>query len=345
MWQDREIRFDVDTRMLRLIPGELTLDRIENVEDTKGNNGDRGIFRITNLRLIWHAQAMPRINLSIGLNTVHAIYSKKASSKIKGETESMYVTAKAPQTKFEFVFTALGTAQAVSRLFSTVNSIHRAYETTRLYRELKMRGPIVDEDGRLRILPGEQQIDRIEGVWNLSSEQGNLGVMICTNLRVVWFATMSVGYNVSIPYMQLAECKVRDSKFGLALVINTTPTSGEYILGFRIDPEEKLKIASKSIASLAKAAALKPFFGISINRKSFTSSPERKQRESDTHSDEESGEIAIRATRVDAFAAYFSDGLVASEPRGPVFNEDLGLAVEQLRPGFTLAQLWEVHVE
>lgn len=68
MWQDREIRFDVDTRwaffnislqtlqhsvcrngitrenmqfvqlifrMLRLIPGEFTLDRIENVEDTK----------------------------------------------------------------------------------------------------------------------------------------------------------------------------------------------------------------------------------------------------------------------------------------------------------------------
>ncbi|GMS89680.1 hypothetical protein PENTCL1PPCAC_11855 [Pristionchus entomophagus] len=332
MWQDREIRFDVDTRMLRLIPGEFTLDRIENVEDTKGNNGDRGIFRITNLRLIWHAQAMPRINLTIGLNTVHGIHSRKASSKIKGETESMYVTAKAPQTRFEFVFTALGTAQAVSRLFSTTQSIHRAYETTRLYRELKMRGPIVDEDGRLRILPGEQQVDKIEGVWNLSSEQGNLGVMICTNLRVVWFATMSVGYNVSIPYMQLANCRVRDSKFGLALVIDTTPQSGEYILGFRIDPEEKLKNTCRSINSLSKAAALKPFFGI-------------KQRESDTHSDEESGEVAVRTTRVDAFAAYFSDGLVSTEPRGPVVNEDLGLAFEALRPGFTLAQLWEVHVD
>lgn len=70
-----------------------------------------------------------------------------------------------------------------TRLFSTTQSINRAYETTRLYRyifyinlhqtnqfkssgirtssfsELKMRGPIVDEDGRLRILPGEQQVD------------------------------------------------------------------------------------------------------------------------------------------------------------------------------------------
>ncbi|GMT20190.1 hypothetical protein PFISCL1PPCAC_11487, partial [Pristionchus fissidentatus] len=332
MWQDREIRFDVDTRMLRLIPGEFTLDRIENVEDTKGNNGDRGIFRITNLRLIWHAQTMPRINLSIGMNTVHGIQAKKASSKIKGETESIYVTAKAPQTRFEFVFTALGTSQAVNRLFSTTSSIHRAYETTRLYRELKMRGPIVDDDGRLRILPGEQQVDKVEGVWNLSSEQGNLGVMICTNLRVVWFATMSVGYNVSIPFMQLANCRVRDSKFGLALVIDTTAQSGEYILGFRIDPEEKLKNTCKSIQSLQKAANMKPFFGIS-------------QRESDTHSDEENGETPLKMGRVDAFAAYFSDGLVSSEPRGPVYNEDLGLAVEQLRPGFTLKQLWEVHVE
>lgn len=33
---------------------------------------------------------------------------------------------------------------------------------------------------------------------------------------------------------------MRDSKFGHALVVETTPSSGGYILGFRVDPKEKL---------------------------------------------------------------------------------------------------------
>ncbi len=36
--------------------------------------------------------------------------------------------------------------------------------------------------------------------------------------------------------------RVRDSKFGPALVIETTGRSGGYILGFRIDPEEALMV-------------------------------------------------------------------------------------------------------
>lgn len=44
------------------------MDRIDGVEDTKGNCGDKGVLRITNLRLTWHATAIPRINLSVGLS-------------------------------------------------------------------------------------------------------------------------------------------------------------------------------------------------------------------------------------------------------------------------------------
>ena len=35
--------------------------------------------------------------------------------------------------------------------------------------------------------------------------------------------------------------RLRESKFGQALVIETRAQSGGYILGFRLDPEEKLK--------------------------------------------------------------------------------------------------------
>ena len=40
------------------------------------------------------------------------------------------------------------------------------------------------------------------GVWNLSSDQGNLGTFFLTNIRIVWFANLASNFNVSLPYMQ-----------------------------------------------------------------------------------------------------------------------------------------------
>lgn len=50
-------------RQMRLKPGEKIVDRLENIEDTKGNGGDRGRLIVTNLRLLWHSLTTPRINL------------------------------------------------------------------------------------------------------------------------------------------------------------------------------------------------------------------------------------------------------------------------------------------
>ena len=44
-------------------PGEFTIEKFDSVEDTKGNNGERGTLSVTNLRLIWHSNQMPRVNL------------------------------------------------------------------------------------------------------------------------------------------------------------------------------------------------------------------------------------------------------------------------------------------
>jgi len=41
------------------------------------------------------------------------------------------------------------------------------------------------------------------------------------------------------------------------------------------------------------------------------------------------------------FQAYFADGN-KDKDREPVFSEELGLAVEKLRDGFTLQGLWDV---
>lgn len=83
----------------------------------------------------------------------------------------------------------------------------RAYASSRLYRELKMRGAIV-QNKQLRILPLEQIYTTQHGVWNLSSDQGNLGTFVITNVRMVWFADMNEGFNISLPYLQIATVSI-----------------------------------------------------------------------------------------------------------------------------------------
>lgn len=54
------------------------------------------------------------------------------------------------------------------------------------------------------LLPKERIVSRVDSVWNLSYEQGNIGTLFITNVRVAWFANLASNYNVSIPYMQIA---------------------------------------------------------------------------------------------------------------------------------------------
>lgn len=87
IWEDREIRFDSKPHLLLCRRGEKIIDSINSVEDTKGNNGERGSLIVTNLRLQWICHSNSRVNLSIGLNTVLSINIRKARSKIKGHTQ------------------------------------------------------------------------------------------------------------------------------------------------------------------------------------------------------------------------------------------------------------------
>ncbi|KAI1721256.1 bardet-Biedl syndrome 5 protein [Ditylenchus destructor] len=322
IWQDRDVLFDLDTRLLRLSNGEFIVERIENVEDTKGNNGDRGV---------------------IGYNTITGITTKIAKSKIRGQAESLYIMSKGlSATKFEFVFTCINPSS--TKLFATVIGIHRAYETSKMYREMKMRSALVNSDEKLKLLPLETQCDKIDGVWNLSSDQGNLGVLIITSIRVVWYASLNPMYNVSIPFLQLRSCRVRDSRFGHALVIETSLQSGEYILGFRIDPEERLETVCRAIQALHSAFQKSPTFGVQFTRDHVDLSNEiYAPTSSDVHDQEE--EIEEKPLRIDAFAAYFSDGMNGDEQRAIVYSEELGVAIEQLKPGFTIADLWDINVD
>ncbi|KAM6174864.1 BBSome complex member BBS5 [Erethizon dorsatum] len=333
LWEDRDVRFDVSSQQMKTRPGEVLIDCLDSIEDTKGNNGDRGKLLVTNLRIIWHSLALRRVNLSIGYNCILNITTRTANSKLRGQTEALYILTKCNTTRFEFIFTNL--VPGSPRLFTSVIAVHRAYETSKMYRDFKLRSALI-RNKQLRLLPQEHVYDKISGVWNLSSDQGNLGTFFITNVRIVWHANINDSFNVSIPYLQIRSIKIRYSKFGLALVIESSQQSGGYILGFKIDPVEKLQESVKEINSLHKVYSANPIFGVDYEMEEKPQSLEAltvEQIQDDVEIDSDD--------HTDAFVAYFADGN-KQQDREPVFSEELGLAIEKLKDGFTLQGLWEV---
>lgn len=332
VWEDRDVRFDVPSQQLKMRAGEKLVDLLDSVEDTKGNGGDRGRLVVTNLRIIWHSHSMIRVNLSIGYNCIVNISTKTVNSKLRGMTEALYMLTKVNGNRFEFIFTNL--APSGSRLLTSVIGIYKAYTSSRMYRDVKLRGAII-QNSQLRSLPQEQIMNTVNGVWNLSSDQGNLGTFIITTVRLVWFANMNEYFNISLPYLQMVSIKIRDSKFGTVLVIETSSESGGYLLGFRIDPEEKLHSTYKEISSLFSIYSSSPIFGVAytIEKKSMPSvTPVNFQEDS---------EIDVTYSKSDGLMAYYAEGHGHKDGE-PVFSEELGLAVEKLQVGYTLSNLWEV---
>ncbi|XP_059248757.1 Bardet-Biedl syndrome 5 protein isoform X5 [Mustela nigripes] len=311
LWEDRDVRFDVSSQQMKTRPGEVLIDCLDSIEDTKGNNGDR----------------------AIGYNCILSITTRTANSKLRGQTEALYILTKCNSTRFEFIFTNL--VPGSPRLFTSVIAVHRAYETSKMYRDFKLRSALI-QNKQLRLLPQEHVYDKVNGVWNLSSDQGNLGTFFITNVRIVWHANMNESFNVSIPYLQIRSIKIRDSKFGLALVIESSQQSGGYVLGFKIDPVEKLQESVKEINSLHKVYSASPIFGVDYEMEEKPQPLEAltvEQIQDDVEIDSDD--------HTDAFVAYFADGN-KQQDREPVFSEELGLAIEKLKDGFTLQGLWEV---
>jgi Bardet-Biedl syndrome 5 protein len=52
----------------------------------------------------------------------------------------------------------------------------------------------------------------------------------------------------------------------MALVVESSETSGAYILGFRIDPQEKLHEIYKELQSMHKTYSSTPIFGVDYVR-------------------------------------------------------------------------------
>lgn len=126
--------------------------------------------------------------------------TKTVLSKLRGTTQALYIFTSSNNARFEFIFTNMSVEHG--RQFTLIFDIYRLYQQSFLYRELKLRTSIL-QSKQLKILPQEQVYSTITGIWNLSSDQGNLGTFVLTNIRLVWYADINEAFNISLPYMQI----------------------------------------------------------------------------------------------------------------------------------------------
>lgn len=73
---------------------------------------------------------------------------------------------------------------------------------------------------------------------------------------------MNYNFNISVPYLVIANVTIKNSKFGPSLVIASTESSGGYVLGFRVNPLERLHVLYKEILTLLQTFEKFPIFGV-----------------------------------------------------------------------------------
>ncbi|XP_067615873.1 Bardet-Biedl syndrome 5 protein homolog [Eurosta solidaginis] len=345
LWEDKEIRFDTPNIQNHLRKGEKVLDTIYHIEDTKGNRGDTGRLLATSLRIIWYSLSHRKYNLSIGYGRFVNINTRSVVSK--GPTQALYILATGSNTSFEFLFTDVsGETACQNSIFQSIFDVYHLYQRTYLYRDLKLRGAIM-LSGQLVIMPDELVYKNVNGVWNLSSDQGNLGSFVVTNVRLVWFADANDTFNISLPYLQIVHIRIRDSKYGAALVIQTAETGGGYVLGFRIDPFERLNEVYKELTSLHAIYSENPNFGVRYDpaeaQKHLTKMNEVNQFKDDGFQEIDERQQREISTKLNTYLAEGTSVVgIKSLVREPIYSKELGFAMERIRDGYKLNDLWNV---
>ena len=107
-----------------------------------------------------------------------------------------------------------------------------------------------------------------------------------------------------------------------------SPSSTKYTLGFRIDPEEKLREVGKQCAQLYKAHSKQPDFGVREDKVT--------QNKIDMGSEFDEDVTVENDFKSDPSILYATFANASS----PVYDESIGLAIEELPPGVTLQSLW-----
>jgi Bardet-Biedl syndrome 5 protein len=360
VWQDREVKFDIPKEQLSLRPGEKAFETIDNIEDTKGNNGDIGTMIFTNLRIIWYSTENIKINLSVGFDTLITYEVKIISSKVAGETRALCIKCKFNANRFEFLFNALGNTK--SDLFSLFDSIYKGYEQSRLYRDMKMKG-FLTQDKNLTALVKEKQLNKYPTVYIITPDnQALAGQFVITSVRIVWFSTSLDNYNISLPWINIKDIRVRDiNKHGKVIQFETSKLVGNTTISFKF--VDNIDGVLRELESSYNTYLQNPQFGVELvysNEVSALNKPVAKP--SDDVVEKQTSEVNkyIQNRKEDDVEIvdtnYFNEHsnllyYMTSNPDGRkhtkndiVFSTELGMAIERLPEGSNLENLWKIII-
>lgn len=245
------IHFDCSLSFLTLSTGETIKFSISEVQDLK--SVFTGLLMITNLRIIWKTLQQSN-SISISLDTI---------SSITTDNHILFLTAlDSQEERYEFSFTA----PQIPEFLVRTKLVLAAFRETRIYRDLFVRtSEIFNSESTIRVLDNEVLVKTIQGVCNISSDQGNIGYLVVSTHRIIWVAFSDQYFNVSIPYLITEKITVQKSKYGLALCVCTAGPR-KLRLGFNINPEALLMEVAKLAKTMFKAALKSPCFGIVHDR-------------------------------------------------------------------------------
>lgn len=329
---DREIGFDIPISYLKPSTGEIFLSQIQRVFDEKGNSGVCGKIQFSNLRLIWFQRSDAKMNQSIGYDTI--ILNKQIDNQTKGGGNfyKLHLKSYYQLHRYEFIFY---TEDEVKNPFLDFQVIFKAYETSKPYRDLKIRGVQMKNDN-LMLLDKEKIINKHSNVFSMTKEDGKLGKFILTNIRILWQQNVSENFNVSIPYIMVKRIFKKDSNFGPLINIETNRASGNYMLGFKVD--EGLEQVLMELQKLHKTFLQKPYLGI----------PENLLQQAETDGNYETIETEFGETTFSDSVYNENQNLRAvykideKSENDITFNADLGLTMETQPKGLTAAKLWQI---
>jgi len=333
--QDVDIRFDSGRSALALLPGETGLGTLAEVKDAKCKSEDPGTLLVTNLRVIWVDKGMGKhLNLSIGFGTMIGVKMNEHSSRSGGSLGRLELLCRFKNSKYHFEFE---TQNEVSKgRFPEIKLAWKAYSSSRDYRDLRLRSNVV-RAGNLTKLPKETVLRRVDDVMNLANDSGNNGTFIITNLRIIWFAKHNESFNVTVPYVALLSVRIRNSKFGRALVLEATPRGGGHLLGFRLDPEDTMTKLFEEIRMIWKNALNGPNLG-SVQ---YLDVLEQETKTKEMLDIIEDVDIVDCEDSHDTLLSYLLDpGTGASKV--PTYSKELGVAIEPLKANVSLMDLWSV---
>ena len=344
---------DATEKEMRLKPGESSLLSIPDLESLTY----KGILTLTNFRALWTADD-GRITASIGWNKVVNVELKELASRLRGASRSIIITAKdvsrisgysvdaseeeddeegradKPVHVSSFVFTA--PKGSPMSLLMPVRRCWEQFEAVDIYREGKLRWHVA-ENGGLIPLPDEKVYSDFQAA-NVGEDQGTLGRLVLTNIRIVWYSLLDDTISVSIPHVVIKDLTRNDSKYGPVMVVKaesicTGDVVKEMTFGFKIDPVEGLHACQQECLMIWKLFKEKPVTGMDLDQEKRESTSRNFKKQGSQAEDEEILKDTIKVR---------SRIALAKPTEGEEYCPELGLMIKKLPPGVTYKSVWEV---